>query len=133
MAVHPASPRYQLHDGLYSSQYTDTGSPSSRNRAESSWWMAMSSSNGWSIWSRNPPKWGALKNSVVSTPGRPIAEIWFLNAHKCSLYRRDWLTMNSSPVISAAAASERPCATVDATGFSPSTGRPANSAAVVTG
>ena len=41
--------------------------------------------------------------------------------------------MNSSPVISAAAASDSPCATVLATGFSPSTGSPANSAAVVTG
>ena len=41
--------------------------------------------------------------------------------------------MNSCPVCWAAAASERPSATVAATGFSPSTGKPALSAAIVTG
>src|SRR5213595_3882631 len=35
MALAPASPRYQLHEGLYSSQKTETGSASSRKRAMS--------------------------------------------------------------------------------------------------
>ncbi|MNI75316.1 hypothetical protein D3C73_1314560 [compost metagenome] len=95
MAVDPASPRYQLHEGLYSSQNTETGSASSRKRAISNWWMAMSSRSGWSMASRKPPKCGALKNSADTMPTAPKVDDRCLAENKCLLYRRDWLTMNS--------------------------------------
>src|SRR5690606_1121908 len=61
-----ASPSYQLHDGLNSSQYTDTGSVPSTNLAWSKVWIAMSMSSGCGIRSRNPPNLGFWKNRASS-------------------------------------------------------------------
>ena len=43
----------------------------SRKRVLSKVWIAMSSTSGWSMASRNPPKCGALKNSALRMPSRP--------------------------------------------------------------
>jgi hypothetical protein len=128
-----ASPAYQLHRGLYEWQYAVTGSAWSRKRAESKAWMAMSTSSGYAISSRYPPNRSDRKNAVLTVPIGPSRAIIARSAASCGFHRRDWLTMNSSPVTSAAAASDSARPTFSATGFSPSTGRPANNAAVVTG
>ena len=73
-----------------------------------------------------------LANTVPTDPTRPSRPTIALSIAICGFQRRDWLTMNSSPVTSDAAASESASATVGVTGFSPRTGRPAKSAAVVT-
>ncbi|GIM93681.1 hypothetical protein Ato02nite_054740 [Paractinoplanes toevensis] len=65
-------------------------------------------------------------------PIGPRCRVMARSRDSCGFHRRDWLTMNSSPVSSAAATSERARLSESATGFSPSTGRPANNAAVVT-
>ena len=90
----------------------------------------MSTSSGSAICSRNPPKCGRPEElRRGDRPTVPSDAARSRRAKTCGFHRRDWLTMNSSPVTSAAAARDSASARDAAAGFSPSTGSPANSAA----
>src|SRR5215207_10097297 len=133
IAVAAASPANQLQPGLYDSQYTETGSSPSSARAESNWWIAMSTSSGYGISSRKPPKCGAFANSQETVAIGPSPATASRSAVNWLRYRRDWLIIRSLPVSFATSAIRWASATVGAIGFSQSTGSPARSASSFTG
>jgi len=63
----------------------------------------------------------SLEELVVSVPIAPSSPNIPRRANSWGFQRRDWLTMNSSPLTSDAAASDRARARVSAIGFSPRT------------